>query len=196
MQKCSCVRPALDGLPSLSYSPHQCYFWPCICSSPRHADVSVCFSFRWAEHSEVHDARAPFTLSPSATFTQFHPSVHLDSFHSLILTSPYLTFPSLFTPFLFFNLTLQFRHLFLLINLLGWAHYTCLPFLSLCPVTAVLQGSACQLTKRTLRSMVITSPFHTLSTFSVISAARLFTIFDGIVSSQKHMSHTLTVVSF
>lgn len=44
--------------------------------------------------------------------------------------------------------------------------------------------------------MVITSPFHTLSTFSVISAARLFTIFDGIVSSQKHMSHTLTVISF
>ena len=84
-------------------------------------------------------------------------------------------FPLSFHTF-FFSLTplFNFAIFFLPLNLLGWAHYTCRPFRSFCPATVVLQGSACQLTKRTLRSMVITSPSHTPSTLSVISAARLF----------------------
>lgn len=44
----------------------------------------------------------------------------------------------------------------------------CCPLLSFFPVSAVIQRSACQLSKKTLRSMVITSPFDNLSTSSVL----------------------------
>ncbi len=105
VQKCSRVHPALDGLVSFFYFyfPHQSYFCPCICSSPWHADVSMCFFFLLSWAQQVRWCTSSFTSSLSATFTQFHPSVLLNSFHSLILTSPYLHFHSLFIPLLLFN---------------------------------------------------------------------------------------------
>ncbi len=108
VQKCSCTHPALDGLLSF-YSLHQSYFRPCICSSLWHADVSVCV-FRWAEHSEVHDAQAPLPY----LFLLPHTISPFCASQLLNLTSHVSWFLIFLTHFLFFNSCLLLLLLLLL----------------------------------------------------------------------------------
>ncbi len=54
--------------------------------------------------------------------------------------------------------------------------------ISLFPVTAVLQGSARQLTKKIARSMIITSPFYTLPTLLCHLPAFFFITWDCFFS--------------
>lgn len=68
----------------------------------------------------------------------------------------------------FFNSPLPFPPFFLNLQKRISAYNMCCPLLSFFPVSAVIQRSACQLSKKTLRSMVITSPFDNLSTSSVL----------------------------
>lgn len=179
----------MDSYPSFTYSPHQSYFCLCICSSPWHADVSVCF-FRCAEHSKVHDAQAPLPylfLLPSHNFTLLCISARFTgSFW------PHRISTSTLFSYLFFCLTpLSFSPFFSL-HILVPLSTVCAVHFSLhlfCPVIAVLQGSARQLTKKTVRSMIITLPFYTLSTYSVMSAASFF-LYLMRSFLLKNMSHT------
>lgn len=123
-QKCSCVHPALDGLvsffhllssPELFLSVHLLKSMACRCKR-------VFFPLCWAQQGTW--CTSSFTLSLSATFTQFHPPVHLSSFHWLILTSSYLHFHSLLISFLLFNSPLLFPLLF--------SSYTCSTEYSMC----------------------------------------------------------------
>lgn len=99
---------------------------------------------------------SPFTLSLSVTLAQLHPCVHLGSFELLILTLLYHPLRSLFIICLLFISSLSFSFLFT--SLFHSALYSlcCLHPYLFWTVSAVLQGSVQQLTKRTVRSVIIT----------------------------------------
>lgn len=138
-QRCLCL--ARDGLPSFFSSTFRSYFHQRICSRWWLADARTClFPPSWAQWGARH--ASSFTVSLSAAFTQFHPSVLLEShWPHCISVSPLFSYIS--SPPLFFLLT----------NLFQWGH--CVLSIPLCcslgvctPVTVV---------KKTVKSMITAS---------------------------------------
>lgn len=146
--ECLCVHLALDGLVLFFYFPHWSYFRLRICSSPL-ACRCKCVFFSAQLHTAGFIQHKPFYLISSFTFTHFHPSVQLNSLIWTLQNLPLHSFNTLFSS----TFPLFSVHNLLSVSTVCAAHVSLLPPLS---VMAVLQGSLRQLTKRTVRSMIIT----------------------------------------
>lgn len=121
------------------------------------------------------------------TISPFYASQLISLAHFNVTTSPV---PLSFIPFFLYLPSLSSLPFFSLnklvpVSTIHAVHFSLNLFMS-CP--AILQWAARQLTKNTVRSMIITSPFYSVSTYAVMSATSPF-LYLMRLFLLKNMSH-------